>query len=716
MIDNIDIIKKETEINNCTQILKKEFVGIDNVIDQIMINVKAWYMFPNLIDRPLVINLWGMTGCGKTSLVNRITELLNLKDKYFYYNLGKLNDDTANDIEYSIERTLGYSNETSVFVFDEFQFAATFTSNGSEKETKTSLKSIWELIDVGKIYKDLDKQTKRVFEKIIRVFDIIRSCGAVIKDGVFVNAKSCFNKMKIEDQCDVYSVINSDVVLDEKYNEFKPLSSLWCDLIESRVVNDEKYYLSSYVLGKLYECSYVLGETDYSYDTYIKMIIKQKSFDEIIEYTKNLYQTFSYGYKMNYEKSLIFVIGNVDEAYSISYDLDPDMDADQFKSITEKLTVIDIREALQHRFRNEQISRLGSIHILYPSFSINDFEKIIENNLNDYAKLIFDKTQIKLHFDSSVVKMIYKDSVFPTQGVRPIFTSIYEIIKTKIPNIILECINRKMYNICDIYITVNDNNIIAKCLTKNGELFELTFNQNFRIDNLRNVTNKEQQCLVAVHESGHFVLYTKLTGKLPAKLLSVTAASSSNGFMLPDRTDDEKYKTMQEYMDEICVALGGYVAEYIVFGKDNMSSGSVEDLKRATTIASDLVRNYGGYIKSNIYNTQYVLDVATTTYLCNSYDTDGGKIIKETEEELSQTNDTIRKILNYAVCKIQDVLKDSEWNMMFVQSCEYLKDNNNMPKEKMAELYNAVSKIKRESGLRSKTFFVDTLNNYKQHK
>lgn len=69
--------------------LKKEFIGIDEVIDKVIESITSWYLIPEMNDRPVIVNLWGLTGTGKTSLVNRLIELLEI-NKYLYLDLGKV--------------------------------------------------------------------------------------------------------------------------------------------------------------------------------------------------------------------------------------------------------------------------------------------------------------------------------------------------------------------------------------------------------------------------------------------------------------------------------------------------------------------------------------------------------------------------------------------------------------------------------------------------
>ena len=59
------IIKERVlEINAIGAQLKTEFAGIDNQIDTIIRYVTPFYATPELLTRPVVVCLWGMTGVG----------------------------------------------------------------------------------------------------------------------------------------------------------------------------------------------------------------------------------------------------------------------------------------------------------------------------------------------------------------------------------------------------------------------------------------------------------------------------------------------------------------------------------------------------------------------------------------------------------------------------------------------------------------------------
>ena len=92
---NIDIeeIKRKNEvIDNAIVELKKKYIGVDEQIDEIMSNVRTWYCYPQLQDRPCVINLWGLSGCSKTDSVRTIAKLLDLEEDLIYFNFADINE------------------------------------------------------------------------------------------------------------------------------------------------------------------------------------------------------------------------------------------------------------------------------------------------------------------------------------------------------------------------------------------------------------------------------------------------------------------------------------------------------------------------------------------------------------------------------------------------------------------------------------------------
>ena len=55
-----ELASKLQLLNDVKEQLKTEYAGIDRVIDEFMTAVCPWFIFPELQDRPVVVNLWGL--------------------------------------------------------------------------------------------------------------------------------------------------------------------------------------------------------------------------------------------------------------------------------------------------------------------------------------------------------------------------------------------------------------------------------------------------------------------------------------------------------------------------------------------------------------------------------------------------------------------------------------------------------------------------------
>ena len=79
-------------LNKAKLTLKNEFAGIDDVIDEVIHLIEPWFLFPESQFKPNIINLWGMTGVGKTALVTRLVELLDFQNSFVRFDIGEYLD------------------------------------------------------------------------------------------------------------------------------------------------------------------------------------------------------------------------------------------------------------------------------------------------------------------------------------------------------------------------------------------------------------------------------------------------------------------------------------------------------------------------------------------------------------------------------------------------------------------------------------------------
>jgi cell division protease FtsH len=78
-----EIERKQGILRSAEEQLKREVFGIDEAIRRLMEVFGPWYIFPEAQESPCIINLWGMTGVGKSSLIRRV-EQHTAMDEIFY--------------------------------------------------------------------------------------------------------------------------------------------------------------------------------------------------------------------------------------------------------------------------------------------------------------------------------------------------------------------------------------------------------------------------------------------------------------------------------------------------------------------------------------------------------------------------------------------------------------------------------------------------------
>ena len=111
------------------------------------------------------------------------------------------------------------------------------------------------------------------------------------------------------------------------------------------------------------------------------------------------------------------------------------------------------------------------------------------------------------------------------------------------------------------------------------------------------VMTEDEKKLTAYHEGGHAIVSFNLKNSDPIHKATIIPRGRALGMVmnLPER---DKYQyTVKEFKAKIAMCFGGRVAEELIFGKDNITSGagggSGSDINQATKIAKAMVTKYG---------------------------------------------------------------------------------------------------------------------------
>lgn len=106
----------------------------------------------------------------------------------------------------------------------------------------------------------------------------------------------------------------------------------------------------------------------------------------------------------------------------------------------------------------------------------------------------------------------------------------------------------------------------------------------------RVISDKEKR-LTAYHEGGHTLVGMLLDNTDPVHKVTIIPRGRAGGYTLSLPKEDRYYATRSEMLDELKVLLGGRVAEALVLKE--ISSGASNDLQRATSLARQMICEYG---------------------------------------------------------------------------------------------------------------------------
>jgi cell division protease FtsH len=105
--------------------------------------------------------------------------------------------------------------------------------------------------------------------------------------------------------------------------------------------------------------------------------------------------------------------------------------------------------------------------------------------------------------------------------------------------------------------------------------------------------NEKEKKMTAYHEAGHAIVGHVLPDSDPVHKVTIIPRGGTGGvtWFLPP--EDKSYTNVYEFKDILARAMGGRVAEKIIYGDDGITTGAGSDLRKVTEIARDMVIEQG---------------------------------------------------------------------------------------------------------------------------
>ncbi len=107
------------------------------------------------------------------------------------------------------------------------------------------------------------------------------------------------------------------------------------------------------------------------------------------------------------------------------------------------------------------------------------------------------------------------------------------------------------------------------------------------------VMTEEEKTLTAYHEGGHAIVALNENTSDPIHKATIIPRGRALGMVmrLPER--DQLSVTREKMFGDISVAMGGRIAEELIFGYDKVTSGASSDIEMVTKMAKNMVTRYG---------------------------------------------------------------------------------------------------------------------------
>lgn len=105
------------------------------------------------------------------------------------------------------------------------------------------------------------------------------------------------------------------------------------------------------------------------------------------------------------------------------------------------------------------------------------------------------------------------------------------------------------------------------------------------------VISENEKKIIAYHEAGHALVTYYQPEADPVQKISIISRGQAGGYTLKVPLEDRRLRTKKQFLAELAVLMGGYVAEKLVF--QDISTGASNDLKEASNLTRKLVTQFG---------------------------------------------------------------------------------------------------------------------------
>lgn len=215
-----------------------------------------------------------------------------------------------------------------------------------------------------------------------------------------------------------------------------------------------------------------------------------------------------------------------------------------------------------------------------------------------------------------------------------------------------------------------------KKLITNYEIEEALLKVEMGPEKKSRVVSEKKKRIVAYHEAGHAVAHHALGTLDPIHYITIIPRGGAGGFTMWRPQEEGGLETKSYFEDSIVTALGGRVAEKLIF--DEITTGASGDIRQATAMARAMVVNYG--MSDKIGAIDYGGD--GEVFLGRDF----GATHSYSESKAAEIDAEVHRIIDDAYNRCVQILTEKDRQLHDV--AEYLLRNETMDGETFVKVFN----------------------------
>ncbi|MGH7194172.1 MAG: ATP-dependent zinc metalloprotease FtsH [Candidatus Saccharimonadales bacterium] len=174
------------------------------------------------------------------------------------------------------------------------------------------------------------------------------------------------------------------------------------------------------------------------------------------------------------------------------------------------------------------------------------------------------------------------------------------------------------------------------------------------------VMNEKDKETTAYHEAGHALVGHVLPDADPVHKVTIIPRGQTGGVTWSIPTEDRMFTSLVEFKDALARALGGRIAEEVIFGPDKITTGAGSDLPAAASMARDMVVNQGmgsKKLRNQVFHTDEGIMIERLVHERDYSDETAKLIDDEVESLITEAGNRARIILKANLSHLEK-LKD----------------------------------------------------------